>query len=102
MDKTRIYPEHEKLKKINHLTEAIHEFLEWCQDEKNAHLARYAYASDMEGYGDIGGDIGMITVETYDRDEWMAEFFDIDLKVIEQEKQSMIKEMQEMADANLR
>jgi hypothetical protein len=75
------YPEHEKLTKVAHLSQAIGDFVEWA-GENGIHLARWE------------------TVEEYDHPvlftlgepitKLLARHFDIDLDVIETEKRAML------------
>lgn len=64
------YPEHDKLIKIADKSQAIGEFMSWLEDEK-----------------------GFVISDTVDL---LAEYFEIDLKKIEEEKNTMIEELRSM------
>jgi len=80
------YPEHEKLKEIQPKSQAIHEFLlEFLQD-KGIFLANYMLDED--------GEKTDIIVPVYKNlSELVAEFYEIDLNVIENEKRAMLDEI---------
>ena len=71
------YPEHEKMRDVQVQSQAIGRFLEWLQEEKIV-LAKY------EGNRDFPWPIHE-NIESL-----LARHFEIDLKVIEQEKQAML------------
>lgn len=73
------YPEHEKLGKINTKSQAIGEFMEWLQTEKGVRLAHYPETKPDE--------LWPWHVPT---EKLLAEFFGIDLKKLEEEKQDML------------
>lgn len=72
------HPEHDKLKKISHLSQAIHDFLEWCEG-KNVYLMK----EHPENYGPAW-------YEWVDLRKLLAEHFEIDLSKIEDEKRAML------------
>lgn len=73
------YPEHEKMRGVKTESQAIKEFLEWIYEKKRYELTDY-----------------------YDRPirekpiELIAEFFEIDLKEVSNEKDRMVDEMRRM------
>ncbi len=79
------YPECEKMQGVKDKSQAIGEFLEWLNYEKHIILAT---AGDEEN----SGDLSMIH---YSSEELLAEFFEIDLKKVEKEKQQILKEIRQ-------
>jgi hypothetical protein len=73
------YPEHEKLKKIGATSQAFGEFLEWLQNEKRIRLCTT-----------VEGDDELRLVHTPITD-WLAQYFEIDLKKLEEEKRAMLE-----------
>ena len=72
------YPEHEKMKAVRDKSEPIGEFLDNC---------KYTLCETVDNnFVPVGKTIEKI----------LAEYFNIDLNKIEQEKQQMIKELQEL------
>ena len=76
---TAEYPEHAKLKEINHFSEKIHEFLEWLS-EQGVYLMR-------------NDDADAVFAEK--EEKLLARFFGIDLKKLEGEKIRMIEKQRE-------
>lgn len=75
------YPEHERLKAISDKSQAIGEFVEWLGGAKGIVLA--------ENIGSRGWDSGLVpTGRTITA--LLAEFYEIDLDVIEHEKRAML------------
>ncbi len=115
------YPEHKKLKAVQELSQACADFLDWL-GEQGIWLARYDTVSDVcrncehdAEHPWTGGcaatkDNGMPCKCTNNdrgnpdrlfpvfnrKDELLAEHFQIDLKVLEQEKQAMLDAMRQM------
>jgi len=87
------YPEHDKLHLISDKSQIIGEFLDWCSDEHEWFLAEHD--KDDECY-ECGNSIfhapGRI-------DNWLAEFFNIDRDVLENEKRAMLDVLRKNADA---
>jgi len=75
------YPEHEKLHAVKHLTQNIHDFLEWLGAEKQIDLCEVTDA-----------DYGEFYPTSARTDDLIAEFFKIDLKKLEEEKLAMLEE----------
>lgn len=87
MSSEQKYPEHEKLQAIKEQSQIIGEFLEWLAVEKQVSLCKVdpEYRGDYSPYWPIR--------KRYE--ELLAEFFNIDLEVLEEEKRTMLEEMQE-------
>ncbi len=88
------YPEHEKLAKIKDKSQSIGEFLEWLESEKKVNLCTYEAEYTMQ---DSDGEDEIIPEGYYGinqtKEKLLAEFFDIDLNKIEEEKRQMLAEM---------
>ena len=74
-----MYPEHEKLAKIKDQSQAIGEFLEWLGDKKDIILGQFYYEEFSPAH------TSMLTL--------LAEFFDINQDILEQEKRAMIEDL---------
>lgn len=94
------YPEHEKLSAVADKSQEIGEFIEWMAS-KGRHFM--VPGTDECPRCDGGDDecprcdgTGVITYETLrvlapgSIQDWLAEFYEIDLNVIEQEKRAML------------
>ena len=75
------YPEHEKLSKVKDKSQVIGEFLEWLQGPKCYTIAFYPENSNS-----------LFTVRT-NTEKLIAEFFEVDLKKLEEEKIAMLNEL---------
>jgi len=85
------YPEHEKLSAIQDKSQIVGEFLDWLQGEKG-----YSVCSFQEqGYSVEGSLVeeGLFKPTCKSIESLLAEFFKIDLKLIEKEKIRMLQEM---------
>lgn len=82
------YPEHEKLKLISDQSDTIGEFLE----SAGYVLAQY---QDVEGYRDP-----MLLPVSTTTQQILANYFEIDLKKIQQEKQHMLAQIRQESDTN--
>ncbi len=79
------YPEHEKLTAVKEKSQLLGEFLDWVEQKG------YVFC-----YYDSDGERGI-----FDRyrpihkpiEKWLAEFYEIDLKVLEEENQQMLAEI---------
>ena len=75
------YPEHEKQRAVKTRSQAIGDFLDWLTSEKEICLHKWSeyykkyYPSCIK------------------TEDLLAEFFDIDLKVVENEKLTMLEEI---------
>ena len=78
------YPMHDKLKPIAHQSQVIGEFIEWCADHKGWFLATYD-DNYRGGHEAISVNVDITAV--------LAEFFGIDLTVLEAEKRQMLDEI---------
>lgn len=76
------HPEHEKLDKIRHKSQAVGEFLDWLAEEKGVRLCTLQKVEEFSGrqYWPI----------RVSNQEIIAEFFDIDLDKLDKEKQEML------------
>lgn len=81
------YPEHEKLQKVQDKTQVMSEWVEWLQ-AKGYVLAEYGTGKP----GDDRSPDRLYPVHS-DPSDLLADFFDIDRKVLEQEKRAMLDEM---------
>lgn len=90
------YPEHEKMRAILEQSHVIGKFLDWLTHEKGISLCKWQdtiiHSNEIgdytpEGYYQIG----------QGHEKLLAEFFDIDLDKIEDEKQAMIAALQDEA-----
>jgi hypothetical protein len=73
------YPMHAKLEPLQHLSQAVYDFLEWC-DEQGFFIAQYDEANG-NAYGIIES-----------RQRLLARHFEIDLDALENEKRAIIDE----------
>jgi hypothetical protein len=90
VDVTYVYPQHEKLHVVKAKSQAIGEFLEWLTTDQGWFIARW---SELDP-GESGVAYGMVMRP--DTNKLLAEFFDIDLKVLEEEKLAMLAELRKM------
>jgi hypothetical protein len=74
------YPECEKLKSVQPQSQIIGEFLEWLENTKKVNLCQWADGVMGEGYYGFHYNIELL----------LAEFFNIDLKKVE-ERRSIIE-----------
>jgi sulfite reductase alpha subunit-like flavoprotein len=75
------YPEHDKLHEVKDKSQAIGEFLEWLGNEKRGVVCQYEDDSDYP------------VPMPHNILQMLAEYFEIDLDKIEEEKQQMLEEM---------
>ena len=75
------YPEHEKLQRVVKESQCIGEFLEWLKDTRHFVICEF---------DDIDDDFMPIMQKT---EELLAEYFEIDLEKLNEEKQAMLKEI---------
>lgn len=78
------YPEHVKLMAISEKSQICGEFVDWLSDEKDIHLVKFENTTH-------------VIVNSQLR-EFLAEFFDIDLKKINKEKEAMLTAIRRMID----
>lgn len=75
------YPEHQKLKAISDKSQAVHEFLEWLSRECGVELCtRHAKTEELIPWMKRHDDV-------------IADFFEIDLTKINEEKEAMLAQM---------
>jgi len=97
-------PEHEKLKYIQYKSQAIHEFIEWLSDTKDIRLMEnYSeeFYENNEDFADAKRELDYdfafpIRAKLTDL---VAEFYDIDLKKLEDEKLAMLEEIRRHNDS---
>ncbi len=75
-------PEHDKLREAQKYSQKIHEFLEWAQEQHGSSLAHYV----REGSSHI-------VWQQKNTTNLVAEFFEIDLNKLEDEKRAMLDEI---------
>lgn len=117
------YPEHQKLEKIQHLSQACYDFMEWL-GEQGIWLAEYDKRSDAcrvcdhdtphrEQHGawhrceeeECGcedhdrGNPNLLYPTSRRREALLADHFGIDLKVLEQEKRAMLDALRRANEA---
>lgn len=82
MEKSKKYPEHEKLQCIKDKSEICGSFLDWLQNERNPRIQLCEFNENGEEF------------PCYKRiDQLLAEYFEIDLQKLEKEKLQMIEEL---------
>ena len=79
------YPEHEKLHAVRAKSEAIGEFLDWFMHERRGVLAEYVDGHDYPVPANFRGGIEGV----------LAEYFEIDLDVLDAEKRAMLAGIRE-------
>lgn len=80
------YLEHEKLQAVKNPLQEIGQFLEWLRGEENMFLGKEVDpCEECDRY---------IEEERFNIESLLAQYFEIDLEVIEQEKQQMLKDLQ--------
>ena len=78
------YPEHDKLNKVAEESQTIGEFIEHLQ-QKGIHLSQYV---EIEGFSEKRLMVISTPIESL-----LADFFDIDLRKIEQEKREILENL---------
>lgn len=76
-------PEHDKLKAIQPLSQAVYNFLEWCEHQ-HIYLGKYDARRDR-----------MEPIYT-SREQLLADHFEIDMKKLEREKKAILAEQREL------
>jgi len=79
------YPECEKIKNIQSISQEIGEFLEWLEATKKVSLCQWTDGYTGQGYYSFH----------YNKEELLAEYFNIDLKKVEEERLAMIEKLRE-------
>jgi hypothetical protein len=97
------YPEHEKLKAIHEQSQWLGGFLDWLTSTKGYRIAKYFryYKGSMEPipedtHPDDEDVFSSFMPVSLDINGILADYFDIDLKKIEQEKRAMLDEIRKM------
>jgi hypothetical protein len=83
------YPEHEKLKAVSDTSQAIGEFLQWCE-EQGWHLAEYDSMAESLG---VFSDDHQLWPIRLGIEDILARYFDIDRDRLEAEKRAMLDEI---------
>lgn len=89
-------PECDKIQKAKGESHAIGEFMDWLRDEKNVVLATYHEHSEEECGSTRWPECGIYSEQPvvfhYNMEQLLAEFFEIDLNVVEQERQALLEQ----------
>ena len=112
------YPEHEKMKAVKDKSQTIGEFLDWLKDTKKVFLAHYLMVCEHQDFDggckeDLQEDgvcpkecpdrymieLGELYEYSYNVQELLASFFEIDLKKIDKEKRAMLDEMRKLNES---
>lgn len=91
------YPEHEKLDKIHNLSNSIGDFLEWLSSVKKIRFAQW-----VKEKTESGTEYDVFVQQPMQIEQWLSEYFNIDLKKLEQEKQTMLIELRKFSDKETR
>lgn len=99
---TQKYPEHEKLQVVKDKSQSIGNFLEWIRSTKNLHIAKWIDV-EYENVNPITNKKTTYTreelwIQPYDVNKLLAEYFNIDLKKLEEEKQQMLTEIRKLSE----
>lgn len=78
-----LFPEHDKVREIKHLSQSIHEFIIWLSDTKDIHLAEWHHGRVRDE----------LRYPSDSREELVAEFFEVDLKAFNKEKEQMYEQL---------
>lgn len=89
------YPEHEKLDKIHEKSNSIGDFLEWLSSVKQIRFAKWITEPVENPFGKETS-IDVFIQQNMEIEKWLAEYFNIDLKKLEEEKQTMLKELRKL------
>ena len=81
------YPEHEKLRAVQSESQSIGEFIEWLKWNKKIVFAKWDEKTDLD----------ILRVVSLPTNDILAEYFEIDLNKLEQEKQAMLEEFRRLA-----
>lgn len=81
------HPECDKLLAVKDKSQPIGEFLDWLRNEKGIEFCRWMEAEDIEPEG---------YYPDYTRtEELLAEYFEVDLKKVEEERRAMLDDLRE-------
>lgn len=78
------YPEHQKMRAVREQSQFIGQFIDWLQNETDLRIC--SYADDDGGYY-----LAHISTE-----KLLAQYLEIDLKRLEEEKCEMVAEMRKL------
>lgn len=87
------YPEHQKLQAVKDKSQAIGEFLEWLQNTKGFRLAQWMKVPDESAFAAEGDEVDDLVQKFPSVEKLLAEYFQIDLGKLEQEKQAMLEQI---------
>lgn len=90
-----MYPEHEKVEAVKRQSQAIHEFIRWLSAEKKVHLAEWVPLH--EGSDGSQSRAANLHYTRQTLDNLVAEFFEVDLKKFQAEKDQMVEEVMRIA-----
>lgn len=85
------YPEHEKLDKIHEISSSIGDFLEWLSSVKQIRFAKWIKEETKDGT-----EFETFVQQNMDIEGWLAEYFKIDRKKLEEEKQVMLAKLRKL------
>jgi hypothetical protein len=95
-------PELDKLKKVQETSQRIGEFLEWLQSVKHYVIAEWNHSDEDESdwiktprEADADEQLQPVTLGSYGIEGLLAEYFNIDLKKVEQEKEAILTRFRE-------
>lgn len=77
-------PQHDRLRSVKNLSQSIHEFIHWLSDEKNVILATENIDNDDPQY---------YNPSRTSLTDLVAEYFEIDLDELENEKRRMLHDI---------
>jgi hypothetical protein len=77
------YPEHEKLAKVKDLSQQLGAFIEWAEGQGIV-FAKWGKDEDDED---------QLFPEHRPINQWLADFYDVDLNKIDDEKRQMLEEI---------
>jgi len=88
------YPEHEKLLKVQAKSQPIGEFLEWLRTEQGVKLCKWGKLHESQRYHGLRYGLTEAYYEIErTTEQWLAEYFGVDLAKIAEEKRAMLEEM---------
>jgi hypothetical protein len=105
------YPECEKMSAVQPKSQAIGEFLNWLRDEKGVQLAKYHEHSDACYEEDVEHEEGeeicerneaQLDIFPVNMESLLAEYFEIDLKKVEEERREILADIREANKGNVK
>jgi hypothetical protein len=82
------YPECEKLAKVSEQSQKIGEFIDWLGWNKGYHISFYPKDEETHAYPRLAPIIE-------NTEQLLADYFEIDLKKVEEERRAILKGLQE-------